>query len=151
MAAGALVCGAVAAAKPGNRGIGGKSNSFWVPCSISTSAVTILRRLRMNGVAASSNKRDDLTADPYYLTSYSWGERDQLSTALPPFYPSPDSFFYDAFGRRESFDDLGVVWSYLYDSLMAVEANSNTGARAFSPTPAVKCWPIRQVRAPSFH
>jgi RHS repeat-associated protein len=31
---------------------------------------------------------------------------------------------YDAFGRRETFDDLGVVESYLYDSLQAVQTSN---------------------------
>jgi RHS repeat-associated protein len=31
---------------------------------------------------------------------------------------------YDAFGRRESFDDLGVVESYLYDAMQAVQTSN---------------------------
>src|SRR6266852_7094575 len=45
-----------------------------------------------------------------------------LSTASSPDY----SFFYDALGRRESFDDFGIVTSYIYDSLLAVQTNSTT-------------------------
>jgi len=36
-------------------------------------------------------------------------------------------FYYDAFGRRETFDDFGLIMSYLYDKAMAVqETSSNT-------------------------
>ena len=45
-----------------------------------------------------------------------------MSTASSPSY----SFFYDAFGRRESFDDFGIVTSYIYDTLLAVQTSSNT-------------------------
>jgi len=71
---------------------------------------------------ASANNRDDLTIDPTNGAAYTWDERNQLSTASSPDY----SFFYDAFGRRESFDDFGIVTSYIYDSLLAVQTNSTT-------------------------
>ncbi len=53
-----------------------------------------------------------------------------MSTASSPDY----SFFYDAFGRRESFDDFGIVTSYIgacpepcrRDTLLAVQTNSTT-------------------------
>jgi len=36
-------------------------------------------------------------------------------------------FYYYAFGRRETFDDFGLILSYLYDDAMAVqETSSNT-------------------------
>jgi hypothetical protein len=45
--------------------------------------------------------------------------------------------------RHETFDDLGVIWSYLYDDLLAVQADSNTGInQSFLTTPAARCWPI---------
>ena len=88
-----------------------------------------------NGSAASHDNRGNVIVDPTNNLIYQWDERNQLSAASSSY-----SFFYDALGRRETFDDLGVVWSYLYDSLMAVQANSNTRiSQSFSRPLAVKC------------
>src|SRR5712692_1300065 len=63
-----------------------------------------------------------------FTEAYSWDERNQLSTVNSPAY----QFFYDAFGRRESFNDLGVVTSYIYDNLLAVQTNSTSNESFFT-------------------
>jgi len=79
-----------------------------------------------NDVSGTGNNASDLTINPANGAAYIWDERNQLSTASSPDY----SFFYDAFGRRESFDDFGIVTSYIgacrRDTLLAVQTNSTT-------------------------
>jgi hypothetical protein len=103
-------------------GVGGSLAALNLPPP-TTSNATYTNRNQVNtwnGVSAASGYRDDLTTDPTNGASYDYDERNQLNTINSTAY----SFFYDAFGRRESFDDLGVVESYLYDAMQAVQTTN---------------------------
>ena len=71
-------------------------------------------------MSASYNNRGDLNGDPTNGAALSWDERNQLRTINSTAY----SFLYDAFGRREAFDDLGVTETYLYDALQAMQTTN---------------------------
>ncbi len=89
-----------------------------------------------NGVTTGSGNGDNLTTDPTNGAAYAYDERNQLSTVNTTTY----SFFYDAFGRRETFDDLGVVESYLGacpersrgDALQAVQTSNPSQKNRFA-------------------
>jgi hypothetical protein len=95
--------------------------------------------LSWNGVSATYSNRGDLTGDPTNGATLTWNERNQLSTINSTAY----SFLYDAFGRRQAFDDLGVTETYLYDALQAVQTTIPT-----QNCRMVKCWHIPPVRQP---
>jgi YD repeat-containing protein len=106
-------------------GTGGSLAAVNLPGVLSSATYRATNQvLTWNGVSSTIDAANNLKTDPSNgSVPYGWDERNQLSSASNPNY----LFYYDAFGRRETFDDFGLIMSYLYDDLMAVqETSSNT-------------------------
>lgn len=96
-------------------GKGGSLAAVNLPAAVSGNLYDATNQVtKWNGVSASSDKADNLILDPTDAAPYDWDERNQLSDVSTPGY----LFFYDALGRRETFDDFGVLQSYLYDGVI---------------------------------
>jgi RHS repeat-associated protein len=125
-------------------GKGGSLAAVNLPSSVSGNLYNVANQVtKWNGVSASSDLAHNLTLDPTNSAPYDWDERNQLSDASTPDY----LFFYDALGRRETFDDFGVLQSYLYDGLMGVQENSNNTQTV--PTQSYLTMPWGEVLADS--
>ncbi len=107
-------------------GLGGSLAVVNLPNATSTPAtyMTTNQVKSWNGVSAGVGADGYLGTDPSNSNTYQWDERNQLENVNSPTY----QFFYDAMGRRESFDEDGTTLSYLYDSLMAVQETSSNNS-----------------------
>lgn len=108
-------------------GNGGNLAAVNLPPALSSATYRTTNQVATwSGVSSTIDAANNLKTDPSNgSVPYGWNERNQLSSASNPNY----LFYYDAFGRRETFNNFGIIMSYLYDTLMAVQENSsNTSA-----------------------
>lgn len=78
-----------------------------------------------NGTAATTDGNGNLLSDPSLSSSYTWNERNQLSSASVGGVAS--SFTYDALGRRVGQTAGSLTTQYVYDMLNVAQEQFSTG------------------------
>ena len=110
-------------------GKGGSLAAVNLPSAVTGNPINNANQvLSWNGTNATIDAANNLKTDPVNSNTYDWNERNAMSHVSYPNYQT----FYDALGRRETFDQLGVISSYAYDSAMAVQAASNSTQNSFT-------------------